>query len=232
MVKKKILLAIGAMAVAAVLGLIFSQSLTASAGPDLSTDDIRGQVEAQYPGEIKELELDDESKTPVYEVEIAIDGKEYELKIDGNSGEVLKLDEKLAGGAKEQTDTAQFESNEDESIKINEKSSDRTEDETGKLSSENADKEKQTAKAPRNENDEKKQATKQPKQKQSILTKEEAIDIALEQFSGNIEGVDLDDDDDRLIYEIEIESSRGEAEIEIDAYTGKVLLVDIDLEED
>lgn len=230
--KKKILLAIGAMAAAAVLGLIFSQSLTASAGPNLSPKDVRDKVKAQYPGEVKELELDEKGKTSVYEVEIAIDGKEYELKIDGNSGEVLKLDEKLTGGTKEQTDTVQSESNEDESIKINEKSSDRAEDEAGKQPSENADKEKQTAKAPKNEDNEKKQTTKQSKQKQSILTKEEAIDIALEQFSGNIEGVDLDDDDGRLIYEIEIESSRGEAEIEIDAYTGKVLLVDIDLEDD
>ncbi len=225
--RKKNLLAIGAVAVAAVLGLIFSQSLTASAGPDLSQKEVEEKIKAQYPGEIKGLALDEKSNPPVYEAEVSVDGKKYELRIDGNSGEVLKLEKTKTA---KQEDTAQSESKADESIKINEKSSDK--DKAGKQSSENNTvQEEQTAdhekeKVPKNKEKE------QSNQKKSILTKQEAIAIALEQFSGKVDDVDLEDEDGRLIYEIEIESSRGEAEIEIDAYTGKVLLVDIDWEED
>src|SRR5699024_308535 len=54
------------------------------------------------------------------------------------------------------------------------------------------------------------------------------IDIAQKQFSGTVAEIDLDEDDGRLIYEVEIERGNQEAEIEIDAITGKVLDVDID----
>lgn len=250
MVNRKIWMTIGAMFVAAVLGLVFSQSLSVSAGPDLSEEDVTDKVKMQYPGEITELELNENGKAPVYEIEIAIDGKEYELLIDGDSGEVLKLDEKLTTAANEEqkaqnnaekADEAQTENNEAESLQLREKTKNNETDKAEKQSSENsADKDRQTdnnekttVKAPSNKEDsEKEQPVKKSKQKQSIITNQEAIDIALEQFNGRVEGIELDEEDGRLVYEIELESSRGEADIEIDAYTGKVLVVDIDLEDD
>lgn len=42
--------------------------------------------------------------------------------------------------------------------------------------------------------------------------------------------LELDEDDGRLIYEIEIESVNGEAEIDIDAYTGDIISISIDTE--
>lgn len=265
---KKILMALGAMAIAAVLGLIFSQNLSVSADPDLTYEDIREKVRAQYPGEITELELDNEGKKPIYEVEIEIDGKEYELLIDGNTGEVLKLDEKLTAKnvtKKEPLEVAEEDDakEEDKSVEIKEKV------EEERTPTETSQEEKVTVSAPKQEVNEKENETKatsqatdtqvnkaaetkqtekpkaekkqqqkpekkqqQTKDKKSTISKEEAIQIALKQFSGKVEDVELDKDDGRLIYEIEIESSRGEAEIEIDAYTGKVLVVDIDLEDD
>lgn len=247
---KKIMMTIGAMAIAAVLGLVFSQNLSVSAGPDLTIDDIKEKVQSQYPGEITELELDEKGKNPVYEVEIVIEGKEYELVIDGNSGEVLKLDEKLMATnekkpteaksdtkAEKKTEAVEPTKKED-SIQIKEKTAASDEKAEKKSPEKQVDNSKtETAKVenkPDNKvvKEEPKSKPKESQAKKTIITEQEAINIALKQFSGNVEEVDLDKDDGRLIYEIEIKSSRGDAEIEIDAYTGKVLVVDIDLDDD
>jgi len=94
--KKKVLATLAAMLVAGIIGFSFSQFGSVNAEPNLSPADIREKVTAQYPGTIKEVELDKKGKNPVYEIELVIDGKEYELKIDGNTGEVIRLDKKLA----------------------------------------------------------------------------------------------------------------------------------------
>ncbi|QGS68035.1 hypothetical protein CV093_03165 [Oceanobacillus sp. 143] len=61
---------------------------------------------------------------------------------------------------------------------------------------------------------------------------EKARSIAASQFSGSIVELDLDEDDGRLIYEIEMKNGDSEAEIEIDAYTGTILVIDIDHDDD
>src|SRR5690554_62328 len=94
--KKKLIVVIGVMAFAAVIGLTSSKFGIVSADPYYSVEDIRKQVTELYPGKITELELEKEGKNPIYEVEIEVDGYEYELKIDGNTGEILKLEEKRA----------------------------------------------------------------------------------------------------------------------------------------
>src|SRR5699024_402107 len=53
--------------------------------------------------------------------------------------------------------------------------------------------------------------------KNPVISKREAIQKALEQFSGDVDDVDLEDEDGRLYYEIEIERGDLEAEIMIDA---------------
>jgi uncharacterized membrane protein YkoI len=208
--KKKIGLTIGAMTVAAVIGLLFSQSIFTSAEPDLSIDEVREKVESQYPGKIVELELDKEGNKPVYEVEILLDGLEYELEIDGNNGNVIKLNERL-NGALDKKDESNLEI---------------TEKETKQKSDDSEAKEKEE------KNEEEKQAEQQKtEERNTIISREEAIDIALGQFSGTVDEVELDKDDGYVYYEIEIESAEGDAEIEVDAFTGEILMVDIDLED-
>lgn len=56
----------------------------------------------------------------------------------------------------------------------------------------------------------------------------EAIAIAMNKQSGHIEEAELDEDDGRLLYEIEIETANGEVEIDIDAVSGKILKVERD----
>jgi uncharacterized membrane protein YkoI len=62
------------------------------------------------------------------------------------------------------------------------------------------------------------------------LTEEEAVEIAMNEHSGTLDDIDLDEDGGRLIYEIEIENeSTGiDAEIILDAYSGEILSVELD----
>lgn len=243
---KNLLMAIGAMAIATVLGLIFSQNLSVSAGPDLTEKEVTEKVEAQYPGEITALKLDEQETNPIYEVEIVIDGQGYELVIDGNSGEVLKLEEKWLAKADEKKDMTTDKQKENgdkrEASATNKKETDLEMKE--KATGDTKETERKTVTAPKQEdaeeakkedNEAKKgpndDSKKQSDERKSTISQEKAIEIALKQFSGVVDDIDLDREDGRLIYEIEIESPEGEAEIEIDAYTGEVLVVDIDLDD-
>ncbi|PAV30690.1 hypothetical protein CIL05_06200 [Virgibacillus profundi] len=279
--KKKLGLTIGTLAAAAVLGLGFSQSGAVQAEPDLTTDDIRNKVTAQYPGEIKELELEGDSKNAIYGVEIKIEDKEYKLKLDGNTGEVLSLDENVkAMSQKENNDKKAINKlsfNEriltaddavETGVKDDDKSNKQDKKQEGKVekpakSNEKSVKEKSESnnklviaeKPSSNNNDDAddrddkvekadklsnktkvvktdKPAKKEKPAKKAVISKSKAKSIALNQFSGNIEEIELDRDDGRLIYEVEIKNGNKEAEIEIDAYTGKVILVDIDTDDD
>ncbi|MCU0731162.1 MAG: PepSY domain-containing protein [Hyphomonas sp.] len=63
----------------------------------------------------------------------------------------------------------------------------------------------------------------------TILPLETILASLLRAYPGEILKIDLDDDDDYLIYEIEILTRRGIVlELEVDAHTGRIL----DIEED
>lgn len=68
----------------------------------------------------------------------------------------------------------------------------------------------------------------EPVREKNIISADKAKSIALGLANGKITDFDLDEDDGRLKYEIEIEAKGVEHEIEIDAYTGKVLKHEID----
>jgi uncharacterized membrane protein YkoI len=65
-----------------------------------------------------------------------------------------------------------------------------------------------------------------------FITKEAAVEIALKQAKGKVTSVELDEDDGRVHYEIEIRKGNVEYDLEIDAITGKVLEIDVDHEDD
>lgn len=81
------------------------------------------------------------------------------------------------------------------------------------------------------ENKKKKTATTN-KQAKKRLTTEQAANIAAKHVQGTVEEIELDKDDGRFIYEIELRTKRGEVEVELDAYSGKILKVDYDDDDD
>src|SRR5690625_687584 len=224
---RKIWLTLGVIGIAVVLGFGMYQSNASNAEPTLAVADIEELVTSQYPGTITELELTKGTNGAVYEVEIANDSVEYELEIDGESGEIINLKERLIA-IKDQDNT-------EEHIDLKEKEKEEKE----KQEKEQKAKQKQQDEKDKNKEQlektqiEKKQNDKQKKKKESkskhtVIDVNKAIDIALEQFPGVVDEAELDEEDGRLIYEIEIEGNGEEAEFEIDAYTGEVLVVEIE----
>src|SRR5690625_1169197 len=207
--KKKIMIIAGAIAVATVLGFGIYKSDASQAEPKLNYDEVENLISTQYPGTITEMELEKRNNRAIYEIEIVNDGMEYELKVDGNSGEIVKLNEKrIAAKQKENTQT--------ETIDLEQEK---------QKAQENDDQEKSTKET----KVEKKQTTStEKKNKKTVLDAKEAIAIAQKEFPGTVTDVELDEDDGRLIYEIEIKANGEEADFDIDAMTGEIIVIEID----
>ncbi|WP_060681167.1 PepSY domain-containing protein [Virgibacillus halodenitrificans] len=215
--KSKIAVVAGALTGATFLGLGIYHSDASQTEPKISTDDIKTMVADQYPGTITDIELEKNFDKIFYEVEVENENREYDLKLDANTGEVLKIREK---------DTSDKES-------VSEK---KTEASDGDKEKQESTKEQQHAQENKQAHDSKEQKNddKQPvekeknKQSNGLIGMKKAEKIALDAFAGTIVSMELDEDDDRMIYEIEIENGEDEADVDIDAYTGEVLGLSID----
>ena len=62
----------------------------------------------------------------------------------------------------------------------------------------------------------------------NIISQADAIAIAEKAVNGKVVEIEKDKDDGLIKYEVELKTDRGEAEVEIDASTGKVLDVEWD----
>lgn len=92
--KKKLGIIIGTIAGAAILGTGVYYSNADEATPKLDGDKIKSMVQEQYDGQITEFELETDRHKAVYEVEVTNKNVEYDLELDGDSGEVLKENKK------------------------------------------------------------------------------------------------------------------------------------------
>ncbi len=66
----------------------------------------------------------------------------------------------------------------------------------------------------------------------TIITEQEAIAIAQKKAQGTVTKVELDEDDNILIYEIDIKNGQTEYDFEIHATTGKILKYEMDRDND
>ena len=175
---KKLVFSLGTLTVAGVLGLGVYQSEAAPAETTLSTDEISQLIQDQYTGTITEMEIDKEFNKVVYEVEVKDDEVEYDLKLDGDTGEVLKEEQH------------------------------------------------------KDFDDDTKNTAQGNKANSDLIGDQKVREIALGQFDGTVTDFELDEDDDRLVYEIEIRNGEKEADFEIDAVSGDILEMEIDTEDD
>ena len=207
-------MAVGTIAAAAILGVGIYHSNASQVDSGLSKEEIEEMVTGQYPGEIKNINLEKQANKSVYKVDIENDVRKYALTLESDTGEVIELKET---SDPEQVKMAEKKEKEKEQQANNEKQDNQKQSEPNKKK-EKKQSEKQDGNG-KSESAEKKNA---------VISVDKAVEIALEQFSGEVDDVELEEEDGRLIYEVEIEKGEDEAEVEIDAYTGEVLVVSIE----
>ena len=59
--------------------------------------------------------------------------------------------------------------------------------------------------------------------KNAKISQDDAVKIAKEKFNGELHEIDIDEDDNRFVYDVELRSATEKAEFEIDMQTGEVL---------
>ncbi|WP_339236688.1 PepSY domain-containing protein [Oceanobacillus sp. FSL W7-1281] len=209
--RKNIIWVISGLIVLGIIGLTVYQTNATSSNPDLNTEEISNLVSAQYPGQHTEPELSVENGEPVYQMEVTQNQGVYSLKLNGDTGQVIDLTavEKTAENRQEketENDTEPAKEDENKNPESNEDTE--TAEEKTDSNSEN-----QAA-----END-------------AVISHEEAMEIAKKEFPGEVTDLEMDSDDDILVYEIEIINGEDEATIEINAYTGNIITMEIDLDD-
>ncbi|MFD1067116.1 PepSY domain-containing protein [Oceanobacillus locisalsi] len=68
--------------------------------------------------------------------------------------------------------------------------------------------------------------------KNNIIAQNEAIEIAKQEFDGEVVELELDYDDGRYVYEMELANGEQEADIDIHGETGDILSLEVDYEDD
>ena len=196
----------------------------------------RNLIEAHYTGTIKKISLTKSNGKDVYHVRLEEKTGLYTLEVDAGTGNIQNLQQVKKESPEREEKQALSEA---EAKKLAEETysgnvqgltlKDKiysitvlTKTEEIKLEM-NADSGKITS-------EDKSSFEKNPKQVK--LTEEQAKKIAMTEVNGEIEDIDLEEEDDSVFYEVEIDSGQQEATIQIDAFTGKVLSVAIENEED
>lgn len=255
--KKKVGLIIGVSLCVFVLGLgIFNSSATETS-PTMTEKDIKEMVTEQYPGDIESIEKQKTLNKTVYEVKLNNDVKGYTLRMHGDTGEILQIDERTIAQAEDSNsdkkpdsdakkDEEKNEQNTDsedasnknsddnnEIEKSNENTNDKPDDKKhseqhkdnhshSKSENKNHDEGKGTNKKQDKSHDEKHNKKQDEK---AVIDIRGAISIGLKEFRGTVTEIELDTEDGELVYEVEIVSGNEKAEIDINAYTGEILLI-------
>ncbi|BAC12552.1 hypothetical protein [Oceanobacillus iheyensis HTE831] len=202
-------LLIGAVVILVVSLFFIYRTGASSSEPKLSQEEIKQLVKEQYPGTQNEPDLQLKDGEPVYQIEVRQENGSYKVVLDGNTGKVLDIYQKEAEKAEnvEPDDNNDTTTDEDTNTDNNQDNNDDTD---------KADKDEPSSEQGNN----------------AIISSEEAKEIALNQFSGTVSELELDEDDGTMMYEIEIVDGNKEATIEINAYTGNVIVIETEDDDD
>ncbi|OEH53558.1 hypothetical protein AQ616_13770 [Oceanobacillus sp. E9] len=205
-------LLIGVVVILVVSLFFIYRTGASSSEPKLSQAEIKKLVEEQYPGNQNEPNLQLKDGEPVYQVEVQQENGSYEVLLDGNTGKVLDIYQTEAEKAENvEPDDNNNTTPDENSNKDNDQDGQQNNDDTDK-----ADKDEPSSEQGNN----------------AIISSDEAKEIALQQFSGTVSELELDEDDGTMIYEIEIVDGNKEANIEINAYTGNVIVIETEVDDD
>lgn len=218
----------------------------------MSIEEIKALASERFPGEVVEVEYDDDT----YEIEIKTETQSFELVLDATSGEILYLEEKnqvvattddvdvKADQTSEQTttdDTTETSTNDEKQAgkATDTTNADKTNDDTNEQTTDAV--ETTPPSTTDNEN-----AKSIPNDKASDVAKKavantpavminqgQAQKIAREKTNNaKVTEIELEEDDGTTYYQVELENATHEFEVEIDAFTGKVLIIEMEQRDD
>ncbi|MGF9859753.1 PepSY domain-containing protein [Priestia endophytica] len=210
----------------------------------ISIDEAKSIALKEVDGKVIDVDQDQEGSYVVYEVEVQTQNGEKDIEINGQTGKVLKDDDDLL---KEQ---AKITTQEAETIALGKVS--------GEMTDLDLDYDDRTAKVvyevevthngleqdvkidavtgdvlhvQKDDDDDDRDDDLDDdniKSSQVKVTEQKAEGIALKEVDGEVVSIELDEDDGIALYEIEVQSNKGEAEVTVSATNGDVLEVEWD----
>src|SRR5690625_3312849 len=187
------------------IAFMFFQSSPKTAEAMMTEQEAEKIAQEQFQGEVVSVELDDGR----YEIDIESDDMSYELELDADTGEILKLEKKRYPNREVENSAT------DEQKNTGEEKGEESKNETKVEVQEKQKTESKSDKKQSSEN--------------VVLKPAEAMKIARNQVGdATITEIELDSDDGRRYYEIEMETDDQEVEIVIDAYSGEVIVFEIE----
>ena len=218
----------------------------------MSIEEIEALASERFPGEVVEVEYDDNT----YEIEIKTETQSFELVLDATSGEILYLEKKnqvvattddvdvkadQTSGQTTTDDTTETSSDDDNQAgeATDTTDADITNDDTNEQITDAVET------TPPSTTDDK-NAKSIPNDKASDVAKEavantpavminqgQAQKIAREKTNNaKVTEIELEEDDGTTYYQVELENATHEFEVEIDAFTGKVLIIEMEQRDD
>lgn len=205
----------------------------------ISIDEAKSIALKEVDGKVIDVDQDREGPYVVYEVEVQTQNGEKDIEINGQTGKVLKDDDDLL---KEQ---AKITAQEAETIALGKVSGEMTDldldydDRTAKVVYEvevthNGLEQDVKIDAVTGDvlhvqkDDDDDRDDDNINSSQVKVTEQKAEGIALKEVDGEVVSIELDEDDGIALYEIEVQSNKGEAEVTVSATNGDVLEVEWD----
>lgn len=230
------------ISIAAIVGVIGIIGIASAIKKDplLSKAEVRNLVKEQYSGSITGIHLDQSEGKDNYKVGLEEKTGLYELEVDAITGNIKNLVQvkKLES---EQTNEPAISEEKAKQLAVDKYSGNvrslsageeqgekiyhitiRTKQEEIKLV--------MSANSGEITSEDKRSIEKDTQQVK--LTEVQARKIALDEINGKIEDIELEEDDGHVFYEVEMDAKEQEAVIQIDAFTGEILSVVIENEDE
>lgn len=184
----------------------------------LHQEEIKARIEQKYEGTITSIARSSQTSYPSYEVKLANAQGSYRLLVHAASGNIEQMT-RTAGPEPTPPSAANNQSNEG-SEPNPAPSTDHNTSSREEPPSSSGSKNKPNKQAQENE-------TQHPSK--ALISEQKAKEIALAQVKGKITSIELEEDDDWLVYEIEMDTSdKQEAKLYINAYTGEIISIEWD----
>lgn len=250
--KKKWLTVLAVLLLIAGIAVGSKQILAAQKDKTLTESKAIESAESKYAGNVKKIALHDD----IYEIDLENTLGKYHVRLSKDTGKILDLSlvEKQKGNGNDQEGLPEPKIGEQQAKKI---ALDRMDD-NGKISKihlmtengipvykiharSNNDPVELTVNGnngnilfyEQEENDQEDEAqTNETEVPQTLISVEEAKKIALSEVPGSIDDVDKEESDGSFVYEVEIETNEGDVEVVIQAFTGEVLSVTFEDDDD